>query len=830
MIKQIPLHSGLVTSRPASMLEEGELTVANDSRYRPSSPTLWRAWGRTRYITSDGQIGGAGGKVVGLAYCPFEPNADGSSDDFLIAHKADKYYSSVFTARTGTISATTIDGVGTGTHLDVCHANNKWYLFNGNSEGVANRVLKPATTNPVSRRHGLVPVPITPTSPSVTTSAGSWPQDEVFWGEGRFFFFTTEVVRPGDPDELESAAAIGTPPHVDLQKDPDGGIDLNVTVTRHDPLANSDATEIRVYMIKASLNQTWDNSLLARAFRVGTISVSATAANDKIVLSGNYTFYDPTLTPTVTTVSGTISNPSNAAAIDNAVATVLANNSATIDLTNWGFAVPAGSAILGMKMFIRFRSPGTGLAAINATFRTGAGPTLGILKAFSTGSDDFVLHQQPFPNSETDTWGLTLVGTDVNSSNFGVRLVITAAGAASAQIDGVEIRLYTATLPTIGPAYPIIAIQEGNVLTVHHANMPPPVSGTGDVIDGALVVDNISNRRELAYSLPGKYDYFPSIYRIGLDLKEHDQVTVVRKLGDIGLIFCYHAIVRLNHVPYSTDPEFISGRAYETIVADHGCVSRQGVTVFAVPGGPTLAGYVSHNGIYMNDGARDRIMTEDIDFASIVDVTQLSKAVLLNYPKEHVLKFEFVLAGSGATENNRYLLIHYHPSHRKPNGNFKITGPNVMRASCGTIAKLDAETVLILGHPTDARLYVEDNSVSDAEGTGINMLFETREIYPNGEGQEVTVVRSWYHQTGGASGMTATSTPRFRNTGEALTDHTALTFTPNPEGLVLLQHHFGTVEAVRWRLSLPDAGASNAAIGFNYAMHDLNTHGTALDN
>lgn len=821
MIKEIGLDGGLVTSRHASLLGSGELTRADDSRYRADDPALWRAWGRTRYLNSNAQVGGASGKVSGLAYCPFEPTAEGTSDDFIVALKADKYYTSVFTTRTGSLSGTTIDSVGTGTHLDACHANNRWFLFNGNSDGIANRVLKPGTSIPVSRRHGLVPVSMTPTNPIVSTSAGSWPLDESFWGEGRFFFLTTEVVGPGTNDELESAA-LGTPPSVDLQKDGTGNISFDVTVKRHTVLANSTATEVRFYMVKASLNQAWDDSLLARAFRVGSVGVTGTPANDKIVLSSALAFYDPTLAATVATVSGTITNASFMALGDNNAASVASGDTAVVDMTNWGFAVPAGTNVLGMVMWIRYRAPGLGIGTIAATFRTGAGPTLGIAKGFSTGADDYVLHTQPGTGG-SDPWGLSLVGSDVNSSNFGVRLTIRGIGCPI-NIDYVSIRVFTGNVPTIGPAYPIIAIQRGNVLVVQSANTPPPVSATGDIVDGALLVDNVNNRRELAYSLPSEFDYFPALYRIGIDSREHDLVMVVRRVGDVGLIFMRHEVYRVNYLPYSTDPEFVTGRCYEAIVPDHGCVSRQGVALFQYPGGPILAGYASHNGIYMNDGARDHIMTPDIKWDTMVDVTQLDKCVLVNYPKEYVLMFNFIAAGSGTSENNRYLLIHYHPSHRKENGHFKITGPNVMRVACAAVAKLGSERVLFTGHPTDARVYVEDNAVSDAEGTGINMLAETGEIYPGGRGKQVSIVRSWAHSNGAGTNMLATMTPYYRNTGAGLTAGDAESFVPGTEGLALLQTRLGLVEAVRYRLSLPDDGADNAAVAFNYLMHDYNEH------
>lgn len=825
MIKPISLSGGLVTARHASMLEEGELVVAQDTYYRPNDPGLYRAWGRTRYINNSGQVGNLSGKIKGAVYCPFDPAADGASDDFLIAHRDDDYYVSVFTGRTGTMGGTTITGVGNGTHLEACHANNHWYLFNGNLDGIANRVLKPGVGNPVPRRHGLVPVSHTATSPSVTTTAGSWPQDETFWGEGRFFFIMTEVVTPGTSDELESAAA-GTPPHVDLQKDGNGNINFNVVVTRPITLSNPEATEIRVYMTKTSLFQAWDNSLLARAFRVGSI----TPPNTTLTLSGQYTFYDPTLSPVVTVVSGSIENPERIVTADNLFGRVEAGTSATVDVTNWGFAAPAGATVIGVVLWHSYRAVGQGQAEIQARLRSGAGPTLSTMKAFTTQNDDFVTHRQP--TGDNDAWGLTLTGADVNSSNFGVRLAIFGPASGSTHVDSTKIRVFTATIPTIGPAYPIIAIQEGNVLVVDHAHTPPPVSSTGDIIDGCLVVNNVTNDREFAWSLPAKYDYFPTLYKAGVDTREKDKVMVIRRLGDMGMIFMRHQVIRLNSVPLSVDPEFNPGRMYEIIIPDHGAVSKQGVATFVPPGRPVLAAFVSHNGVYMTDGSNDgdRILTDDLAWETTVDVTQLDTAVLTNYPKKHMLRLDYIGFDTDATENNRYILIHYHPSHRKPDGRFKLTGPNIMRASCSCVAKILAETVLIVGHPIDARLYVEDNGTDDLEGTGINMIFETREFYPQGQGLDGTIVRLWYHHNGAGSLMTATSTPKYRNWGGPLISHTTETFTPNVEGLVLLQHHLGLVEGVRFRLAIPDAGTgNNANVAINHALYDFNPHGKALD-
>lgn len=821
MIKDIPLDQGLVTARSGVMLDEGELTVATDSRYRPDDPAIQRAWGRTKYLNADAQVGGGAGKIIGLAFCPFDAFEAADSDDFVVAHLGSSYYVSVFAARSGALSGTPISNVGAGTQLDALFADNRWYLFNGNQDGISNKVLGAGTTDPTSRNHGMLPVSQTPTSPTISTQVGEWPTDETFWGEGRYFFFTTEVLNQGEVDELESSIT-GEPPFVDLAKDSNGEILFDVLVQRHDPIVNTGADEVRVYMVKTSLYQSWDASLLARAFRVGTITVTGTASNDTLTLSGNYVGYGSSADPTTTAlVSGTVTNHANLKAADDTAASWAASTAGVADVHGYSFALPASSPVLGFKIYVRARARGWGSRQVTVTPRYGAGPSTGTVKSFRVDSHDYKLY---VVGGDTDTFGVQLTETEVNSSNFGVR-ISSGSFFGAMDVDYVRIQVFTSTVPSIGPAYPLVALQTGNVLTVHSANAPPPVSSTGDIIDGCLVVDDVSRQNGYAWSLPGQYDYFPEPYA-GRVNGGKDKFMKIRKVGNVGLFFMEHSIHRLNFVPLTTDPEFIPGRALERIVPNHGCVSKQGVALFQLPGGATVAAYVSHNGVYMNDAQQDNLMTGDIKWETLVDVTKLSSAVLIDYPKEHVLVMFY--ADSTSAENNKYILIHYHQTHRKKNGNFKITGPCSMEGACAVVAKLGAENILLTGHATDAKIYVEDNGVSDTQASGsIDMLVETREIYPFGIGRRGTVKFLQTHQNGAGANMTVTVTPRYKNRGAALATGTGIDFNPDTEGFKLTHTHIGTVEGIRYRLSLPDAAGDNAQVAFDFLLHDVDDHGKA---
>jgi hypothetical protein len=185
------LDQGLVTARDPAMLENGELTVANNVHYKPHDRALHKTKQRTKYNT----VAITGSPVVkGLRFLEFDHH-----DSLLLAMVSDDLYLSSFTDETGSFG-TPILGVGDGTSLDAIHFENKYYLLTGVGE---NHVISGDRT---VRRHSMQPVNgMGPTPPAITSG--------VFnsgLGTGYFYFIVTEVSNPDTADEVESAFN-GTP-------------------------------------------------------------------------------------------------------------------------------------------------------------------------------------------------------------------------------------------------------------------------------------------------------------------------------------------------------------------------------------------------------------------------------------------------------------------------------------------------------------------------------------------------------------------------------------------------------------------------------------------
>jgi len=121
----IPVSGGLVTSRDASLLAEGELQRAEDCEYQANDPAAWKVSGRqSANATAESS------DISGLAYLEF----DGAADK-LIAHVDSSYRISAATP-SGLIFSDLYTGLRGGTTLDSAYWQNKYYLFNGADRGV----------------------------------------------------------------------------------------------------------------------------------------------------------------------------------------------------------------------------------------------------------------------------------------------------------------------------------------------------------------------------------------------------------------------------------------------------------------------------------------------------------------------------------------------------------------------------------------------------------------------------------------------------------------------------------------------------------------------
>lgn len=228
---------GLVTSTEASLLQPGMLTQCDNWVYEPASDGLITAAGLTEFSAT---VPGTVIAVDGLKAARFR------SGTHVLVAAADNLTNSIWTspvADTGTWTArVTTATQGTGP-LELVYYNDKYFLLTGVT---ANRELQSDLT---TRRHGLAAVTV---PPGIEVVSGTWsvPTDS---GTVYYEYWTTEVVRYSDGTELESTVS---PPAASAANPNPGPPTVTATInaatqavkiTRHNPLANSEATHWRVY-------------------------------------------------------------------------------------------------------------------------------------------------------------------------------------------------------------------------------------------------------------------------------------------------------------------------------------------------------------------------------------------------------------------------------------------------------------------------------------------------------------------------------------------------------------------------------------------------------
>lgn len=153
------------------------------------------------------------------------------------------------------------------------------------------------------------------------------------------------------------------------------------------------------------------------------------------------------LTPTWATLSNVNASDNTRAQTGSMTTTATQTPSDYADLTNFGFSVPSGATINGVTVAIE-RSAASGNVQDDTVQLIKGGTASGTNKADTAtnwpaaGSEASVNY-----GGVADLWSLTLTDTDVNASNFGVRIAAKTAstGTNIAQIDLVTITItYTA--------------------------------------------------------------------------------------------------------------------------------------------------------------------------------------------------------------------------------------------------------------------------------------------------------------------------------------------------------------------------------------------------
>jgi Tfp pilus assembly protein PilX len=122
---------------------------------------------------------------------------------------------------------------------------------------------------------------------------------------------------------------------------------------------------------------------------------------------------------------------------------------ANLDVTGFGFSIPAGATINGIDVDIDRKASATSSIEDFDVYVLKNGSATGITDHASTTDWTTTDSTRSYGNS-TDLWGTTWTVSDINASNFGVRLKATNLTSTSktASVDWVQVTVFYTPLPT----------------------------------------------------------------------------------------------------------------------------------------------------------------------------------------------------------------------------------------------------------------------------------------------------------------------------------------------------------------------------------------------
>jgi hypothetical protein len=320
-----------------------------------------------------------------------------------------------------------------------------------------------------------------------------------------------------------------------------------------------------------------------------------------------------------------------------------------------------------------------------------------------------------------------------------------------------------------GVAYDKVTVSIAGITSSISKWATPPAATTGDVFKESLVTNDAANPAYVRYSFPAEPHAFPELNLIRFNTKIHDEVVLIRTVGDVVIVCLESSAWRIMDLPRPEDSLFAVEDVKEIIGGAFGCVGPRAGTAFQSAGGHRLA-YVSLYGIVVTDGYVWDTITDDADWEATVDVSQLDQSVLVDNPRKWRLEFYYTpKADAGAlqaTRNTECMYLHYHKSHAKDvqdtddptreNFRLKCTWPVHVEAITAVVGKVSGAHEVFAGND-DGHIYVQAQGNSDtAADGGINFACRTAEIALAGPGNHARVTRFWTHHSAGEDEQTAT--------------------------------------------------------------------------
>lgn len=716
-----PLSNGLVLSNDPSLLQPGELTVAQDVFLKPTSPSIHKVPGRRRFNTTSTTVSD------GIAYCAFA-----NSPDRIVAIGGGNY----LIAPAGEGGEFQTLAAGAGGSLTSAQIEDRVALMSGASNIVA---LSDGTSRPL----GLDPIL---TAPGLTHTASGGTGVFSVLGLGWYEYWTTEVYKTAT-EEVESTF-IGATNQVNVTNN-----NSTVAVSRP-PIVNAGATHWRVYRSQKKVNAT-DPTGFPLGFLIGTLPISSPfftdggATTTGLTLAGsgdnstNFTIHY-TAPASDFVFPGNWVNPGNVTLADGTTATsasvscTAAGGPYPVVITTYSpmragtFGLTVGDPITDINVTVNAKRTGNAGLSIRLTWDGGNTWTKAQTVSLTTGLT--VL-------SVNGLWGRTWSAAELANGIFYVQLLAfgnVAGSSGTVDVDYVKVNVTNSGTSTdISTLFPSTVITAGPALAAIGRNGKPPSATTGDIFQGALVMNDPANPRQVAWTVPGFLDYSPAIYRLAVD----EPVTNIASLGYVCLIGQTGKVERLNYLPLEDDAEFNTGRAKEFVDSDDGIVGPHAACKFTMEGQLRLF-YVGSSSLRMSNGFESTTATDEITWSAMVAPALLSRCHVINNAFYHEILVFFGEPGSDTV--NKVLRLSYDPQHVK-DGKLKVSGITNYAANASTVGISDNGIRVVYTARLDGFVYVENRGSTDASGTGIHPIISTREIHNSGLNQAWELISLGVH-------------------------------------------------------------------------------------
>ena len=203
-------------------------------------------------------------------------------------------------------------------------------------------------------------------------------------------------------------------------------------------------TQKTEFVLELFFKQKYILFLVTLTLSLGNYSIAQTAGPNNAGTGAN--------NAAIGTVAWT--NPGNVTAADGTSTTAALTNGAFtnyIQGSNYGFAIPSGNVINGIEVIINRKTSannGSRVTSDNIVKIVKNGSILGNNNAATGVGYPTTLTIATY-GSPTDKWGLTWLASDINASNFGAALSVTANNNLTASVDYIQIKVYYTPSPTI---------------------------------------------------------------------------------------------------------------------------------------------------------------------------------------------------------------------------------------------------------------------------------------------------------------------------------------------------------------------------------------------